>query len=169
MRLWLILVSLAVLGGGPASAAPAYTADQIIKSFMARSICVGPESVCGSAPSASAANEGATFNLLVTFELDSADLTQTAKENLDQFAIALKNPEMARATFQVEGHTDARGGDDYNLKLSERRALAVVEYLRSRGANTSKLSIKGYGKSHPRTADPLDPENRRVEARLLSE
>ena len=49
--------------------------------------------------------------------------------NLDEFAKALKDPRLAQGKFAVEGHTDARGSDRYNLVLSQKRAGAVVKQL----------------------------------------
>jgi len=66
----------------------------------------------------------------------------------------------------VEGHADARGSDDYNLKLSERRAQRVRELMIEFGSTAAELEAVGFGKSRPR--DPgLDEQahqkNRRVE------
>ena len=180
MRSCLALMFFAAIAlvGGPAAAEPAYRAKDVADKFAraiqgggaTRGICIGTEAECGGVQDQNAANAApdATFqDLLVTFDLDSAELTEAAKQNLDEFALALQDPRLTNASFAVEGHTDARGSDAYNLDLSQRRAAAVVSYLQSKGVDTSKLDVKGFGKSRPRTSDPFDPENRRVEARLL--
>jgi outer membrane protein OmpA-like peptidoglycan-associated protein len=66
----------------------------------------------------------------------------------------------------VEGHTDARGGDEYNVELSEARAQSVKDFLTGLGVAEERLSSVGLGKTKPRTGDEMDPENRRVELRI---
>jgi len=94
-------------------------------------------------------------------------LTQAAKENLNQFARALQDPRLKGEKFEIDGHTDATGAEQYNLGLSERRAAAVVSYLASQGFDPSLLIAKGFGKSKPLVADPYNPQNRRVETHLI--
>ena len=108
-----------------------------------------------------------TFDLLVNFEFNSDQLTPAAKENLDQFAKALQDPRLKGQKFEIDGHTDATGTEDYNLGLSERRANAVVAYLASQGIDATALIAKGFGKTKPRVADPFSAENRRVETHLI--
>jgi outer membrane protein OmpA-like peptidoglycan-associated protein len=161
---------------GTASADPAYTAKEIVEHFApggqlgaTRGICIGTETECGTEGADSTAAAVASYDLLITFDLDSDSLTNEAKENLNEFAKALQNPTLAAATFAVDGHTDARGTEDYNYGLSERRAQAVINYLSQLGVDASRLVAKGFGKTKPRTADPFDPVNRRVEARLVAQ
>ena len=94
-------------------------------------------------------------------------MTKAAAQNLDLFAAALKDQRLAGTKFAIDGHTDASGGEDYNIGLSERRAEAVIAYLAAQGVDSATLTAHGYGKSKPRVADPLSPENRRVETHLL--
>lgn len=115
----------------------------------------------------SAAPTPAGLDLLINFDLDSARLTDEARQNLDAFVEALHHPALSGLRFAVEGHTDATGPDGYNLSLSRRRAAAVVDYLSARGVDTNRLAAQGYGESRPRTDDPMDPQNRRVETRRL--
>ncbi len=103
---------------------------------------------------------------MANFEFNSDQLTQAARENLDQFAKAIKDPRLAGSKFEIDGHTDAVGPEEYNQGLSERRADAVVSYLASDGIDKSLLLAKGFGKSKPRVANPYSPENRRVETHL---
>jgi OmpA-OmpF porin, OOP family len=168
----------------PSFAQTAYTSDQLIKRFMeqkqqandlqlgasrglglgrTRGLCVGTEQECRSQ---AAATRPSGIDLVVTFDLNSDRLTPDARRNLDEFAKALSDPRLARFTFEVEGHTDARGSDDHNMDLSRRRAAAVVAHLDSRGIDTSRIAPRAFGPSRPRTADPFDPSNRRVEARI---
>ena len=78
------------------------------------------------------------------------------------------NPSMQ---IELRGHTDNQGTKDYNQKLSEARAKAVVDYLVERGIDRSRLTSIGYGKSQP-IADNATSEgrqqNRRVEYRVVS-
>lgn len=161
----------------PAKADPAYSANQVVDIFMkdkaaaaaakangkSRSICVGTAADCPAPPAQSATR----FDLLVNFEFNSDQLTQSAKENLDQFAKALRDPQLKGQKFEIDGHTDATGEENYNLGLSERRANAVVAYLAGQGVDATSLIAKGFGKAKPRVADPFSPENRRVETHLL--
>ena len=73
--------------------------------------------------------------------------------------------------IEVAGHTDAHGSVEYNQRLSENRARAVVEYLVSHGIDPHRLTFKGYGKSRPidtNTTDEGRSRNRRVEFLILS-
>lgn len=144
------------------------TSDEIMKFFAdqeaTRGICVGTEEECGGV-----AKKPAGFNLRLTFDKDSADLTPEAKSNLDAFATALKSPSLSVASFVIEGHTDASGSDGHNMDLSQRRADSVVAYLASLGVDNSKLKPVGLGEGAPVTKDAYDPENRRVETRLILE
>ena len=70
----------------------------------------------------------------------------------------------------VEGHTDAIGSDQYNLKLSLRRATAVKQYLVKDGVPDTRLSVRGFGKTQPVASnDTADgrAQNRRVELKTV--
>lgn len=134
-----------------------------------RSVHVGPTGFGPSDGSAAAqpGHDERALDLLVTFELDSARLTDAARANLDAFVQALEHPALAGSRFAVEGHTDATGPADHNLTLSERRAAAVRDYLTRKGVDPTKLVAHGFGEARPRAADPNAGENRRVETRRL--
>lgn len=106
-----------------------------------------------------------SVNLYVNFAYDSADLTSDARITLDRLGAALRDPRLEGFAFMIAGHTDAKGGADYNQKLSQRRAEAVKRYLISQyGLAPERLSSAGYGKSQ--LLDPTRPEdgvNRRVQ------
>lgn len=149
--------------------APAYKATDIVKFFagkmQARAVCLDDECTAAEEKKPDAA-----FDLLVTFDFNSDKLTDSAKANLDEFAKALNTDLLKELSFAVEGHTDAKGSESYNLKLSQRRAAAVVAYLESKGVPTDKMVATGFGKQRPRVVeDPFDPVNRRVETRLRLE
>lgn len=105
----------------------------------------------------------ASIDLLINFEFDSADLQPKGTSDLDQLVLALKDSSMSERTFIIEGHTDAKGTEAYNLDLSNRRAQTVVAYLVSQGVRSDRLESKGLGFSqlyYPQR--PEGPENRRV-------
>ena len=62
------------------------------------------------------------LDMLINFNLNSADLTPQARQNLNEFAKALKDDRLQAATFVVEGYTDASGDERYNDNFSARRA-----------------------------------------------
>ena len=84
----------------------------------------------------------------IFYAFDSADLLPESKVALDQIAKILQdNPEVV---VELSSHADRVGSDAYNLGLSDRRARAVVEYLKGKGIPAEQLHPKGYGKSRPR-------------------
>ena len=170
------IVAVSIFAGlVPAHADPAYSSENVVQTFLkqkgaltggkTRALCVGTAADCKK-QEAAAAPPPAQFDLLANFEFNSEQLTQAARENLDQFAKAIKDPRLAGSKFEIDGHTDAVGPEEYNQGLSERRADAVVSYLTSDGIDKSLLVAKGFGKSKPRVANPYSPENRRVETHL---
>ena len=100
----------------------------------------------------------------VTFELDSANLTDQAKQILTPVANSLKaRPDIKALT--VTGHTDSTGSESYNQTLSENRAAAVATYLKDSGVPAS-LSSNGMGESSPIAGNDTAcgrAANRRVE------
>ena len=81
------------------------------------------------------------------FEFDKAVLTKSARDTLAVAVRYLK--EHGDARVELQGHTDSKGSDDYNMKLSERRAEAVKAYLATQGIAASRMSTKGFGESQP--------------------
>lgn len=100
----------------------------------------------------------------VNFAFDSADLTSEAKKNLD--AVAEVFIEFPDTELMIEGHTDSVGDDTYNMKLSKRRADAVVAYLKSRGVAGNRFKVEAFGETRPRFENDTkegQAKNRRVE------
>jgi outer membrane protein OmpA-like peptidoglycan-associated protein len=107
----------------------------------------------------------------VLFDFDSADLRQEAEAALQNVAGIIREHEGAHV--RVEGHTDAKGSEDYNQRLSERRAESVRDWLASaEGLRGTDFAITGFGESKPAAPNETpdgsdDPEgrqkNRRVE------
>jgi len=100
----------------------------------------------------------------VNFAFDSSDLTAEAKSNLDKVAeIFLEFPD---TNLMIQGYTDSVGNDDYNLKLSKRRANAVADYLKAAGVASSRMTVEGFGEAAPRFDNATkegQAGNRRVE------
>jgi len=104
----------------------------------------------------------------VNFDFDKATLRADAKPILDEAARTLKQETSLR--ISVEGHTDSRGTDAYNQKLSERRAATVLNYLADHGVERSRMTAIGYGESRPVASNDTDDgraQNRRVELRVV--
>jgi len=105
----------------------------------------------------------------VHFEFDSAKLTRKSMFILNGAVRTLK--EHSRVRAEVAAHTDSRGSDSYNQRLSQRRAQSVLDYLIAKGVAANQLSPKGYGESDPVADNATDEgraKNRRVELRILS-
>lgn len=104
----------------------------------------------------------------INFQFDSYRLIPPSFTELDKVAdYLLRHPELR---VQLFGHTDDRGNDRYNQKLSEARAKNVAEYLASVGIKMSRIEYFGYGKTKPLkegTSEEARTINRRVEIRFV--
>jgi len=103
----------------------------------------------------------------VHFDFDKATIRADARPVLDE-AIATLKQEGGIAVI-AEGHTDSVGSDAYNMKLSQRRAKAVRDYLVAAGISARRISAEGFGESQPVASnDTADgrAQNRRVELRV---
>jgi OmpA-OmpF porin, OOP family len=116
---------------------------------------------------AAASTAGPSVNLTVDFANGSAELTPEAMATLDQLGRALSSSALAGYRFRIEGHTDTVGSKDYNRALSERRAVAVVNYITSKfGVPATRLQAVGMGEAGLLVATPdqtPEPRNRRVQ------
>jgi len=101
---------------------------------------------------------------LTHFEFDDTRIREKYYGDLDRVADILSaNPDIK---VEVQGHTDNRGTDAYNLRLSRERAEAVVEYLVNRGVDALRMKASGYGDSEPIDSNRTDEgreRNRRVQ------
>lgn len=104
----------------------------------------------------------------VQFEFDKAVLLPGYEKELDKLVDVMTDYPFVRA--EIEGHTDDQGSDTYNLKLSDDRAKAVVDYLVKKKIDKERLSWKGYGETKPlkpNTSEENRAVNRRVEFRVV--
>jgi OOP family OmpA-OmpF porin len=99
----------------------------------------------------------------IEFETASDVITAAGQQILDGLLPLLRA--VADARIEIGGHTDARGADDANLALSQRRAEAVRRYLVEQGIAADRLTAVGYGETRPLTAGTSQAElrlNRRI-------
>ncbi|MEO1260713.1 MAG: OmpA family protein [Bacteroidota bacterium] len=95
----------------------------------------------------------------ILFEFNQAILDTVSFVELKKLIVFLrKHPEL---NLEIHGHTDNKGNDDYNLKLSRERAAAVYQYLIEKEIAAERLKYQGFGEEKP--ISKIDEENRRVE------
>jgi len=104
-----------------------------------------------------------TFESGLMFKINSAEINESYKDDLTSAtAVFAKYPE---TNLIIEGHTDDTGKDEFNMALSEKRAKAVSEFLKSKGIAASRITEKWYGESQPKY--PNDTEENRVKNRRV--
>lgn len=108
-----------------------------------------------------------TFKGDVTFDTNSTVVRPGLYSELNRVAgVMLQYP---NTLVRVEGHTDSRGSEEYNMDLSRRRAAAVRDLLVQRGIAESRIDVAGYGKSMPVATNETEggrQKNRRVEIKI---
>lgn len=100
----------------------------------------------------------------IQFEFDKADLLPQSFQILDRLIKIIER--FPAYKVRIAGHTDSIGSDEYNQKLSERRALSVYRYLVAHDVDKERLSTEGYGESEPVDTNETESgraRNRRVE------
>jgi len=104
----------------------------------------------------------------VFFDFDKSNLRDESFVELDRVVTLLKdNPAIE---IEMSAHTDSKGSDEYNLKLSDNRARSVREYIVSKGIAPERIVSQGYGESKPVASNDTDDGrqiNRRVEFKIL--
>ena len=103
----------------------------------------------------------------VYFDFDRSELTEKAKELLAQVGELLLKEQ--RFTVTIEGHTDARGTEDYNFTLGAKRAMKVKEFLAAYGIENSRMESVSYGKEAPKVqgeSEDAYSQNRRANFRV---
>ena len=115
----------------------------------------------------------------IYFELAKADIKDESKEVLDRIVKYLEENSTTR--IELSAHTDSRGSNAYNEKLSQRRAQSCVDYLIKKGIATGRLVSKGYGETKLIKSDAeiaklkfedekeaAHQENRRTEFKIIA-
>jgi len=106
----------------------------------------------------------------ILFQVDSTTLQPRAQSTLVELAKVFA--EYPETEIVVEGHADSTGPDDYNQRLSERRAESVTRYLTAYGVNSSRIDAIGFGETVPRASNDTAEgrqQNRRVEIRVKAQ
>lgn len=105
-----------------------------------------------------------TFDSGLMFDFDSYNLTAGTKQNLTGLAKTLnKYPD---TNILIEGHTDKKGTEEYNMTLSKKRAQAVAKYIEQLSVSSGRITTNGYGETQ--SISENDQENRRVEVAIYA-
>jgi outer membrane protein OmpA-like peptidoglycan-associated protein len=104
----------------------------------------------------------------IFYDFDKATLRPESMSELERLVTLMKeNPGMK---IEISSHTDDKGSDDYNMKLSQMRAQSVVDFLIENGIAKERLTAKGYGETVPIAPNDTDEGrqlNRRTEFKIL--
>jgi outer membrane protein OmpA-like peptidoglycan-associated protein len=144
-----LLLSVTYSFGAPPQPAPA----------PMRTAAPAPMAAPAAAPST-----GARQLFIVFFDFDKSSITEAGRKVLDAAAVAVKRDQAVR--IELTGYTDTMGTVPYNVKLSERRADAVRDYLSKAGIPANRMDVAWKGKTDLRVPTPdqvREPQNRRVE------
>jgi outer membrane protein OmpA-like peptidoglycan-associated protein len=108
----------------------------------------------------------------IYFDYNKADITKSSEAELDKISNFLaSHPDVE---VEISAHTDTRGNDQFNMKLSQIRALAAVKYLISKGISAKRMQAKGYGEFQPINncvngrycTEAEHAQNRRIEMKI---
>lgn len=106
----------------------------------------------------------------VQFEYNKAEILDVSHDLLNDVATVMKqHPEVKK--IRIEGHASSEGEDDYNKKLSDKRANAVMEFLVSAGVDAERMEAIGYGEERPIASNDTEEgreANRRVEFNIIA-
>lgn len=110
-----------------------------------------------------------TFDSGILFDFDSDALRDEARANLSEFAESMK--EFEETNILIVGHTDAKGSEEYNQRLSDRRAASATNYLMERGMSADRINSVGRGETEPVASNETEEgrqKNRRVEVAIYA-
>lgn len=110
-----------------------------------------------------------SFDSGILFGFDSSTLRPQARENLEKLSEILNRDD--ETILMIVGHTDSTGDNNYNMRLSERRAQSAAEYMISQGLSETRVQIEGRGETEPiadNTTEEGQQENRRVEVAIFA-
>jgi outer membrane protein OmpA-like peptidoglycan-associated protein len=105
-----------------------------------------------------------TFDSGLMFGFDSYELSSNTTSNLSNLALTLNKYE--DTDILIEGHTDKKGSEEYNMELSRQRSHSVASYLEQLSVKSSRITTKGYGELQP--ISEIDEQNRRVEVAIFA-
>ncbi len=110
-----------------------------------------------------------SFDSGILFDFDSSTLRQEGNNNLRKLVSIINRDD--DTTLMIVGHTDSRGDEDYNMRLSERRAQSASGYMIAQGLSSSRIQIVGRGEMEPLAENETDAGrqlNRRVEVAIYA-
>lgn len=110
-----------------------------------------------------------SFDSGILFDFDSSSLRPEGYENLRKLTRIINRDD--DTILMIVGHTDSRGDEDYNLRLSERRAQSASRYMVSQGLSSDRIQIVGRGEHEPIADNDTDEgrqENRRIEVAIYA-
>ncbi len=139
------LVALTACGGKPKPEAPAPVTDYTPYSTPARPASDGRDR--NPAATTEETRKAAVLAEAIYFGYDQAALSAAARSTLDAKAAILKTSPQLRLV--INGHTDERGSDEYNLALGMRRASAARRHLQQAGVSASRIEVVSYGEERP--------------------
>jgi len=150
--------------GKQADAGPSYSDEEksLIKSIPTRGLKVSLKKQIGQIIDT---HKPPRLDIEIQFDFNSDTVRTASIPDLNALGTALIDPSLSGSRIILNGHTDAKGANDYNLDLSERRAAAVREYLISHfPIDDNRLIAIGFGEERLKnTYDPEAADNRRVE------
>lgn len=150
---WRVIAGLSYVFGGHKAEKPAPTP--------------APTPAPKAAPAPAPAPRASKIDLKgqINFKTNSAEILPASYPVLDDAVAKMKaHPEIA--LVRIEGHTDSRGDDNFNLGLSQRRADSVKTYMTQKGIDGNRLTTKGYGETKPIADNKTQAgmaKNRRIE------
>jgi outer membrane protein OmpA-like peptidoglycan-associated protein len=117
--------------------------------------------------------DGLVISENVYFNVNDEKLLPDAKQTLDKVIAIMNN--VPGVSIEISSHTDSQGADDYNLKLSERRAKAAVDYMTTHGLSATRVTGKGYGETRllnkcangVKCSEEEHAKNRRLEFKVI--
>lgn len=102
----------------------------------------------------------------INFDFDKSDLRKASEAELNKVSTYMNENE--ELELRVDGHTDAIGTEDYNMKLSERRAMSAEQYLKQQGLEMTRMEIRAFGESKPIAKNQNDDGSDNPEGRQLN-
>lgn len=114
--------------------------------FVATLLCVS--AIASAAPRVVVTAKSIELSEPVYFEVGKPDIKAASYPILDALAAKL-TADNRIGLVEIQGHTDSRGADAYNLQISEKRAKAIETYLVDKGVSPKRLRAKGYGETRP--------------------